>query len=215
MMKLLHPDLSADLVPAENLPDLLLQDETLSGLLIHGSDASALRAKSVLMNDSKLLKCSLSRTKIEKLQLQDCLIDNCDLTAGVFANSSWHAVEVSNARCSGLQLQTSLMKNVLFKNSKLDLANLRFARLENVIFESCIIRELDLYNAQLKNVSFIDCVIEDVEFSAAKLRSVDLSGSTIVSVRGLRGLKGAMISPEQLIQLAPVMAQEIGLIIKD
>lgn len=214
-MKILRPDISSELQSVTNLAQLLLKDETLSGLMIQNGNASTLRIKSATVNDSKLLKCDLSKTKIEKLQLQDCHIEQCDLTAASFADSGWHAVEVVHARCSGIQLQASLMKNVLFKGCKLDFANLRFARLENVIFNDCVISELDLYSAQLKNVAFITCDIEAMEFSEAKLQQVDLSGASIISLKGLRGLKGAVIAPEQMIQLAPYMAQEIGLIIKD
>lgn len=214
-MKVVPPDISDELVDVNDLPGLLRKDETLSGLSIHDASAAGLRLKSAVINDAKLVKCDLSQATIEKLQLQDCIIDNCDLTASVLADSSWHAVEVIKARCSGIQLHTSLLKNVLFRDCKLDMANLRFAQLENVVFENCIITELDLYTSKLKNVSFIGCDIEDVEFSDAQLHHVDLSRSTIVSVKGIRGLKGAHISPEQLIQLAPYLAQEIGLIVTD
>ena len=214
-MKLLRPDLSADLIATTDLQTAIMKDEALSGLSIHDCSAEHSKVKSLVLNDSKLLKCDLSGAKIDSLQLQDCLFERCTMVASKFANSSWHAIEVIDGRCSGIQLQTSRLKNVLFKNCKLDFANLRFARLENVIFESCVITELDLYNAELKHVAFVDCAIEEVEFSASKLKHVDLSESTIVSVRGLQGLKGATIAPEQLIQLAPYMAQEIGLIIKD
>jgi uncharacterized protein YjbI with pentapeptide repeats len=74
---------------------------------------------------------------------------------------------------------------------------------------------MDFYHATLKNVTFVGCDIENVEFSGSILTHVDLTASRIVSLRGLRGLKGAWISAEQLVQLAPALAQEIGVIIKD
>lgn len=214
-MNMLRPDISDDLLPVDDIASLLKKDETLRELHIQGSNAAGLSVKSAVLDDCRIQKCDFSKTTIQKLQLQDCRVEHCDMTACIFEDSAWHAVEVVGTRCSGIQLQKSLIKNTLFKDSKLDFANLRFARLENVIFESCVIGQMDLYSAQLKNVLFVGCVIEAVEFSEAKLQRVDLSGATIVSLRGVTGLKGAIISPEQLIQIAPYLAQELGLVIKD
>lgn len=214
-MDFLRPDISDELTVVADVAKVLQQDETLLDLLLENGDAPGLKLKSAVLQGCKFVKCNLAHSKIDRLQLRDCLLNNCDLTAGVFADSSWHAVEVSKTRCSGIQLQKGLLKNVWFKNSKLDVANFRFAKLEQVVFESCVITEADFYSATLKNVRFIDCDFEDVEFSEATLQHVDLTESRILSVKGLRGLKGATINQEQLVQLAPSMAQEIGIIIQD
>ncbi len=214
-MKILRPDTPKELSAVTDLASLLRSDETLFGLNIDSADVSGIKLKSAAISESRLAKCNFSQAKIEKLHIRDCVFSNCDLTACLFADSSWHVAEIVGARCSGVQLHSSLMKNILFKNSKLDFANFRFTQLESVIFENCVINELDLYNATLKNVAFIDCDIENVQFSEAKLKGVDLSGSRIVSIKGLAGLKGASISSEQLILLAPCLARNIGIIIND
>lgn len=180
-----------------------------------GAPANSLRLKSAVLQNTKLVKCSLVQTIVEKLQLQDCVIESCNLTAGHFAEASWHVVNLINTRASGMQLQNSLLKHVIFKNCKLDVVNLRFAKLENVVFESCVVTDLDLYKSQLKNVQFIDCDLIGLEFSEAHLQNVDLTRSRLVSIKGLRGLKGATISSEQLMQLAPALAQEIGLLVQE
>lgn len=214
-MKLLRPDIPADLHVVSSARHAFLQDETLIGLHIQHTDVSGLSAKNVVIQESKLTRSTLTQLAIEKFQAGDCLFEHCDLTASSLADSSWHAVEMRDTRCSGIQLQTSLIKNVLFKNCKLDMANLRFSTLENVIFEECVVAEMDLYNATLKNVAFIQCDIKNVEFSEAKLQKVDLSAARIISIKGLRSLKGATISTEQLFYLAPSMAADIGIIVRD
>ena len=137
--------------------------------------------------------------------------ESCSLITSDCSDSNWHSSELINCRASGLQLQSSIQKNVHFKNCKLDLANMRFAKLTNVTFESCVVTGMDFYNAALKDVTFLDCVIEDIEFSGAKLHNVDISPSHIVSLKGIHYLKGAVINNEQLIYLAPLFAQEIGI----
>ena len=214
-MKLLQPDIPRSLRSITDLAALLHRDEALSGLAIDHQDITGITAKSAVLNESKVVTCSFAQAKIEKLQVRDCTFEHCDFTACVLADSSWHAVEISESRCSGMQMQTSALKNVVFKNSKVDFTNFRYAHLENIIFENCTLTELDLYSAALKNVSFIRCTIDNVEFSEAKLQNVDLSSAYIVNLKGIRSLRGAHISPEQLLQLAPYFAQELGILVND
>lgn len=214
-MNIVPPDIPAQPEPLEDLVHALHADETIAGRSVTLGDAAGIRLKGADMQESRFIKTVFTQARIEKLHVRDCLFDGCDLTACSFPDSGWHATAITNARCSGIQLQMNVIKNVRFQGCKLNLANLRFAKLENVIFEDCVIADMDLYNAQLKNVVFDRCPIENVTFSGANLKNVDISDSPIISIKGLRGLKGAVISPEQLMQLAPYFAQEIGVIVKD
>ena len=51
-------------------------------------------------------------------------------------------------------------------------------------------------------------------FVTAKMKKVDLSKSRIESVQGISSLKGASISYDQLMHLAPYFAAEAGIKIK-
>ncbi len=214
-MKLLHPDVTQVQPMTRDIPELLRSDDKLTGLRLENIDISGLRLKSVAIEESLLVKTSFLQTHIERLSVRDCVLKECDLTASVLAGSTWHIVEISGARCSGLQLQTSTLKNVLFKGCKLELANFRFAHLENVIFEDCLIDDIDFYNATLKNVDFGGSSIEHISFAGARLKSVDLSQAQLISIKHSAGLKGATISYEQLASLAPNFAQELGILIKE
>lgn len=214
MMKILNPDIPGGLTPITST-DILHRERRVSGGLIETIDLAGQKLKNISIHESKITKSDLSQTMIENLKVQDCIIEDCNLTASVFTESNWHTAHMLKARASGIKLQSSVIKNVLFKNCKLDFANFRLARLENVIFEDCVINELDFYNAVLKNVDFVNSAVEDVEFSEAKLQNVNLTRSQIISIKGLRGLKGAAVSQVQLIQLLPYLAHQIGLIIKD
>lgn len=213
-MKITAPDLPHELLTVPNIRSLLRADEKLSGLLLQDIDIPTLSAKSTSLAESKIVRCTFLQAKIEKLQMQDCVLENSDFSGSNLSDASWHTVAVKSTRCNGMQLPNSLLKNVKFTACRLDMANFRFAKLENVQFDQCIITGLDFYNAQLKHVAFTDCDIEDVEFSGAKLTNVDLTGSQLISVKGLSGLKGAHITSEQLVTLMPYVAQEIGIIVE-
>jgi uncharacterized protein YjbI with pentapeptide repeats len=208
------PEIPQELLTVPDIRKLLQKDERLAELLLQDIEVPDLKAKSVVIAESRLVRCTFLQAKINRLQLQDCLIEHSDLSGSNLSEASLHTVAVTNTRCSGLQLSNSLLKNVRFSGCRLDLANFRFSKLEQVLFENCVITGLDLYNATLKNVAFVGCDIEDVEFSGATLHNVDLTESRIVSIKGLHGLKGARITSEQLVALIPYVAQEIGLIIE-
>lgn len=212
-MKIAKPDIPRELHTVPDIRTLLRTDEQLAGLLLQDVEVPKLTAKGTALAESHVLRCTFLQAKIEKLQLQDCLLENSDFSGSNLSEASWHAVAVKATRCSGLQLPNSLLKNVRFVGCRLDMANFRFAKLENVQFEQCVITGMDLYNAQLKHVEFIDCDLEDVEFSGAKLTDVDLTNARLVSVKGLSGLKGARITSDQLVALLPYVAQEIGLVV--
>ncbi len=214
-MKLLHPDIPTTLSDVYDITPLLHVDDKLRGLRIENADISNLRLKGMAIEESLINKTDFSQTHIEKFESKDCTFKDCDMTATSLANSSWHVVEVIGARCSGLQLQTSKLKNVLFKGCKLELVNFRFSTLENVIFEDCMINDIDFYNATLKNITFSGSSIENVTFLGARLKNVDLSEAQIMSVKNVTGFKGATISYEQLMFLAPYFMQELGILIKD
>lgn len=214
-MKILQPKLSSALKRVSDLRTLIQEDESLSELLIEDADISTIKAKSVELSESKVISSNFSELNVERMQVRECVFKNSDLSASVLGKSSWHVAEMAGCRCSGMQLQESLMKNVVFRSSKLDIVNFRFAKLENVLFDSCVINGMDFYKAKLKNVVFENCIFENVEFSESQLVSVDMTKSTFASIKGLRYLKGAVINYSQLMQLAPAMANEIGVIVKD
>lgn len=163
------------------------------------------------ITDALVIKTDFSGTEISGFGIKNAVISDSVMTAAKFPDASWHITELHTSRCSGMQLDNGHLKDVLFKNCKLDLVNFRFAKLTNVIFDSCVITEMDFYNAELKNVAFINCEIDKVEFSRSKLQNVDLTEAQIVAVKGPSHLRGAIINNEQLVYLAPSLAVEFGI----
>lgn len=214
-MKIIRPNVSNDLVKVVDIDPLLDSEDKFENVKLDNTDISGRRLKSVVIQESFVNKANFMNTNIERFEVRDCTFRDCDFTASGLAASSWHVAEIINARCTGLQLQNSTLRNVMFKGCKIELVNLRFAKVENVIFQDCMIDDIDFYSSMLKNVEFVGCTIENIGFTNARLKNIDLTGSQIISVKGVSGLKGATINLEQLMTLAPYFAQEFGIIIKD
>jgi uncharacterized protein YjbI with pentapeptide repeats len=65
-------------------------------------------------------------------------------------------------------------------------------------------------------VEFVDCALKSADFTAATLTDADLRGATELGIAGgLDRLSGAVISTAQLLDLAPVLAAELGIRVED
>ena len=58
---------------------------------------------------------------------------------------------------------------------------------------------------------FVDCNIDELNVAGATLSGVDLTGARLRSLIGVESLRGAIVSSEQLIDLAPILAAQLGL----
>jgi uncharacterized protein YjbI with pentapeptide repeats len=80
------------------------------------------------------------------------------------------------------------------------------------VFENCVLVEPDFGGARLERVEFTDCVLKRADLSGVTLTDVDLRQAAELDIaRGVERLAGAVISPAQLLDLAPVLAAEMGL----
>jgi uncharacterized protein YjbI with pentapeptide repeats len=100
---------------------------------------------------------------------------------------------------------------LLLDECKLDLVNLRMSTIENVVFLGCSLRETDFHGAKLRSVRFAKCDLQEADFSQAILEMVDLRTSAVADIRGVGSIRGAIVDGSQLIDLAPLLATELGI----
>jgi uncharacterized protein YjbI with pentapeptide repeats len=213
-MKMLHPSVNTELTKPNDIGKLFDEDGSISEVYVENETLANLKLKKLSISESLISKTDLSQMSLESLDILDCRFIGCNFTASKFPNSGWRIVLIDGARCSGMQVTNSILKNITFKKSKLELVNFRFSNLENVIFEDCILNDVDFYNAKLKNVEFINCMINNITFASAKMVNVDVSKSQIEDIKGMNSLKGITISYDQLMQMAPYFATEAGIKVK-
>lgn len=215
MSSVAAPQLPAQLDALDDLQQALRHNESVSGVAVQGSDLAGIKIKSLTITDAKLSKISAVEADLEKLELLDVHVQHSELTAANCADASWCRVQLKNMRCSGLKLQTSTLKDVAFEDCKLDLVNFRFAKLKNVTFKNCSLNESDFYMARLENVQFQYCTFNKCQFSGATLKNVDLRTSDLTDLSGVSGLAGATIDHVQLIALAPLLASENRIAVRE
>ncbi|MGW1542957.1 pentapeptide repeat-containing protein [Streptomyces sp. NPDC002309] len=162
--------------------------------------------------DCALTGCALDETRLHRARFLDSVLDTPRGVGTNLAEATLRDVELRDARLGGTQLHGAVLERVLVRGGKLDFLNLRGARLKDVVFEGCVLVEPDFGGASLERVEFTDCALKAADFSTATLADVDLRGAAPLEItRGVERLSGAVISPGQLVELAPVLAGALGI----
>ena len=141
----------------------------------------------------------------------DSILGRLEVVALSAPESGWRNVEIQQSRIGSAELYDSNWRGVRFSRCKLGYLNLRGAQLTDVLFADCQITELDLGSATASRVAFPGTRIDRLDFSKARLSDVDLRGAQIADIGAIEGLRGASISLEQLLELAPALAERLGI----
>lgn len=144
------------------------------------------------------------------LAMAESVLERIDVVALSAVESGWRRVEVRDSRIGSAELCDSIWRAVHFSGCKLGYLNLRDAEISDLQFTNCAIDELDLMRAKAARVSFTDCRIGRLELAGSRLADVDLRGAQLADIGDLAALRGATISLEQLLDLAPAMAVRLG-----
>ncbi|NUP43376.1 MAG: pentapeptide repeat-containing protein [Streptomyces sp.] len=187
-------------------------DGDYDGLEFREADLAGQDGGGARFMDCALTGCALDETGLQRARILDSVLTGLRGVGTNLAEAGLRDVEVVDARLGGVQLHGAVLERVVIRGGKIDYLNLRAARLKDVVFESCVLVEPDFGGARLERVEFVDCVLKEADLTAAILKDVDLRAAAELGIaRGVDRLAGAVISPGQLVDLAPVLAAEMGI----
>jgi uncharacterized protein YjbI with pentapeptide repeats len=169
---------------------------------------------------ARFLECAFSTVamtggKLQRATLRDVWIRDLRLTGTTITESYWLDVTVLASSLAGAQMFGSELRRVTFSGCKLDSVNFRGARLDDVRFDNCMLRDVDFADAELSGCDFGGSTLARTDFSRARMVGTDLREAELGIIIDAQSLRGAIISSGQLVVLAPVLAQTMGLVIKD
>lgn len=175
---------------------------------VRGADLT--RVERLEAEGCRLSGLRFAGAKLGKFQVADVIFNRTEAAGLQTAEAAMLRVAVTDSRLTGADFGEALLEDCVFENVKLDESGFRFATFKRVRFENCVLRNVDFTGVKMSNVSFSGCDLNGSNFDSAICKSVDLRGETLTSIKGVHGLKGATISSDQLIQLAPLLAAEAG-----
>lgn len=211
-MKISSPRINTQL---ENTTLEELIDGDLEDVILQDIDATNCFVQSLNMISVRLDKVILTAAQLERIGARDLSAKQTDFSATHMVNGAINRAEFNNCRMTGVDFSRTALHDVTFRDCKLDMANFRFGDLRRVQFVDCTFVESDFLNATLHDVMFESCVLERTVFDQVKCKMVDLRRSQLSEISGWTSLKGAMIDTVQLMSVAPYLANELGIVVRE
>lgn len=149
------------------------------------------------------------------IDISDCELSNWILNTVICFRSSIVRTVIDSGQLTGLQLPEGNFLDFTLKNSKANLSNFR-----NSKFKLCHIIETDLSEADFSGskftkVRFEGCMLDKADFSNCVFDYVEFIDCSLATINGLASFKGVSISEQNLIEISPILAAELGIKIQD
>lgn len=203
----LVPVAPRDLVATD--PDALGPEALIEGALLDDADLSGRDLRGLHLLESVLRGVTLHEASLIDARQVEVVWDRVaaaalKLAGGTLRDVVWKDCRLGSAEAYGAELQ-----RLEIRGGKVDFLNLRGARVRDVLIRDCIIGELDLGQASVTRLAFESSRVATLDVTGATLADVDLRGAELSTIVGLNGLAGATLSHEQLIDLAPALAEQL------
>ena len=174
-------------------------------------DLSGQNANNASLLDCALLRCRADGLLLRRARLVETLVADLKAVTVDLTESVWRDSMLTGGRIGAAAAPGARLTRVRFRGAKLDFLNLRGATLQDVVFQDCVLGEVDASEARLTDVEFSGSKVAALAFRGSTLVRVDLSGATLQTLSGLDHLRGAIVSPAQLLDLAPALADHLGI----
>jgi uncharacterized protein YjbI with pentapeptide repeats len=174
-------------------------------------DLAGQSAVGATFTDCRLDRCRLDGLGLARARFGDTLLRELEATDLDATDTTWRDSLVDGGRIGALGLSGATLTGVRLRGLKLDFVDLSHARLDGVWFVDCAVGELELAEAELRGVRFEGSSIETLSAGSARFTDVDLTGARLRTIADVASLRGATISPEQLVDVAPLLAAQLGI----
>jgi uncharacterized protein YjbI with pentapeptide repeats len=189
---------------------VIISDQSLGDPVLDSVAASGTR-----FIESAITGVTFNGGTLRKCRMSDVWLGDTRFVAVDMAESTFVDTWLNGCVLAGVQAFSGLMRRMSFRNCKLDSVNLRDSTLTDVTFEDCVLRDPDFGGAKLTRVRFPGCTLTGASFTNATCSSVDLRGASLGITAGFDALRGTTIDSLQLMALAPLLAQHMGITVKD
>ena len=194
-----------ELAAGEMVEDLELVEADLSSGDLSALTLLSCRFSEVFAND----------TDLAAARLVDCRLERLSATYLHSPRSTWRTVELVDSRIGAWELYDADVESLLMEDCRLGFTTLAGTALRDVLIRATRIDELDLTGIDAQQVRFEDCRVGTLRLHGGSLSDVDLRGLEMRTVSGVGSLAGATVSSGQISELAPLLAQHLGLRVTD
>jgi uncharacterized protein YjbI with pentapeptide repeats len=170
--------------------------------------------------DSRFLECALTGVSftgggLRRARFASVWLRDVRFTGTSLAETEWTDTELTGSALAGAEVFGARLQRMTLHGCKLDSVNFRDAELTEVIFDSCLLRDVDFTGATLTRTSFTGSRLAATTFVRTTLEKVDLRGAELGITTDATSLRGAIVTPAQLVAMAPVLAESLGIVVAD
>ncbi|HTZ27016.1 MAG TPA: pentapeptide repeat-containing protein [Streptosporangiaceae bacterium] len=195
------------------------------GGLTAGADYDCVRFDQLSFDEpqaasSRFIECAFTGVtfqggRLPKAWLRDVLMRDVRLIATGLGESHWTDVTVAESVAAGTEVFGAELRRVTFRGCKLDSVNFRGSTLDEVTFAGCELRDVDFAGATLTRAAFPGSRLARTDFTKVTMDKTDLRGAELGIIIGPDSLRDAIVSTGQLVYLAPVLAETMGITVSD
>ncbi len=160
-------------------------------------------------------KLELEPKKYSYIDISDCSLPSPVLNTVVCFRSTCVRVVVDKGQLTGLQLPEGNFLDFVLKESRANLTNFRNSKFKLCHFVETDLSEADFSGSKLTKVRFEGCMLDKVDFSNCTFDNVEFIDCSLATVNGLTAFKGVSISEQNLVEISPILASELGIKIQD
>jgi uncharacterized protein YjbI with pentapeptide repeats len=169
---------------------------------------------------SRFLDCAFTRVsvqegKLRRTQFTDVWLRDVRLISTTLAESTWAGAAIIGSVAAGVEAFGAQLRRVSLRGCKLDSVNFRDAVLVDVTFDNCVLRDVDFAGAVLTRTAFPHSRLTTTNLTRVTLDQLDLRGAELGITIDPTCLRGAIVTTAQLADMAPLLAESIGLIVAD
>jgi len=176
----------------------------------HQHNFSEQSSDHTVFDQCRLSQVNFSSTDLDDFELNDAVLRECDLANAAWRKAMIYRTEIQACRAVGWNASEAYIKDTIFRDTNLMLAQFRFAEFKAVRFENCNLKGADFQNADLRGVVFEQCDLSEAELSFANLKNADVRGCEIKKVRANgENLKGLIVEPFQAAYFAGLLGLQV------
>lgn len=197
-------------LPPAGAPEIVDGVARWEGVHVAGTPPEAAEARSLAFYDCDVDGLSLARRQVA-LRLHDCNLSALDL-----ANARFESLEIASCTLTGSRLVGAVLggslRDVSLRDCQLDLASLRMSKVARTELAGCSLREIDAYGATFDSLLCTGCDLARADLTGAAFTRSAIEGCELTALRGIEALRGVRIPLADLLEVAPLLAEALGII---
>jgi uncharacterized protein YjbI with pentapeptide repeats len=152
---------------------------------------------------------------LERPELVDLRLEDCDLSGIIATGYVARRLAVRNTRLRSVMATGGQCDDLVLDGCQTEQVSFRFSRLRRVVFRNSRLTSIDFYGVHFDQVLIEGCDLSGAAFDNAVVDTLRIRDCDFTGITGAARLRGAEVDASDLPSLAPSLALDAGLRLRD